>query len=1370
MIRLISSSMLSSLPSTKTIVDDDANASTMTTAATYASLGFGIHIDSTAQPSFWQSRPTCVTLLKGRQDDDGNRRELLAAAGCRDGSLWIVSAGSIEGGDGGESAAPFVDTIITEPLTQTSRKSSSSSLLRSLNRESSPYLPAINVSPPVITSDTFEPTISIRKPSTVSSASSLRSASGTTFLPSSGLTARPQLSSGASGVASTPRRASGSSSNLRQALEDAVDPDLDHARAGLQQQLAGYARSGLDTKAGDEPKGLVDGLGIVAGLAGSVGGQTLDDLERRQEVQDEEDRQLESLERHMEQVKHREAAAPQENAGRMMVQIIPPAARGDPIVSLCVTDDDQLLIALTSRGQCLIIDALGKCLLDHANLEASSRLALGPHLDWRGLSTFVQDERRYIVAYAWPPSQVPVADPQTTLVVLVVDEVTRAIKECGRHVLPGAVMQVGVMKHALGPPTIIAADMHEVRVIPLLFGGVSGQQTPIKTNTRSLAGFFTPTPSRPSSSAADEEHQTGHGLTRILGKRFNKTRHSDSDERIKLGTSKVVKTFADNLLSGLYVSSKGLLVTWRAGALVEIYRSAGSTLHPYPQTITAAEDVTAVSTSSHDHFAFIQTQMRCEVYSITSRHQSTQRVLDLTANKDASFAMLGRTACKLGDEMCVGEVASGDVRWREVVQADAKEATSGPLVVSQGPFALVGSSEGSLCRRRFAEILAGKPASLEDWAEDDPGRPNAAIRCLRLFERKTDSVIMAGDVDGVVRCWNSRDLTLLETLPIFAQAVVQLRPFQGNVLAVCEDGTLAVIDIQDLHLLYLVPGSKYPLERVVLSDDDLTLSYANGKARVWNIASKEFRRSTAFEAAEEMLADRECVDLLSGVESCSQLLVDLDDVHLDRLAALGALHSFGIDSSVDEHMRELGVAPSKRPLRISLENKDVQQVIAVSRDVWRTSPRVTSLLQLLIVSLLRPMMDVETTEAVATQAITFYVALLPEAVDGFQDGDLSAFAWYYANVDTDIHQAARLLFDARLARLPDDTVRQLADTEMGQLPANQPQAMRSGSRASFCLTLFAAIALQKYQLLSAACLKDISQSILLSLSDAVAAPQQLLAIDFAAKGFSIWQSYVDPSELLRALFALVVSRRQASPAVIAQARVATLKLATTASALFVTTLSMDVIAAETVPQRESAMKLCVFVARKRPDALYPNLPRLIEAVVRSLDPTRVTARESIQRTATVILSELVAIFPTVDFATKTQKLAVGTREGATIVYDIKTATRLYVLEAHHKPLSALAFSPDGRRLVTVSVEERKLNVWKVGASIGSLFVVGGPPRQGGEPGKPFKAIDFALGSPSEEDKGGDVDPATGATRVDLTWPGDRTAKLQIGDMILTFAT
>jgi WD40 repeat protein len=115
-------------------------------------------------------------------------------------------------------------------------------------------------------------------------------------------------------------------------------------------------------------------------------------------------------------------------------------------------------------------------------------------------------------------------------------------------------------------------------------------------------------------------------------------------------------------------------------------------------------------------------------------------------------------------------------------------------------------------------------------------------------------------------------------------------------------------------------------------------------------------------------------------------------------------------------------------------------------------------------------------------------------------------------------------------------------------------------------------------------------------------------------------------------------------------------------------------------------------------------------------------------------------FPTVDFHMASQRLAVGTNEGVIVMYDLKTATRLYVLECHKQALAACSFSPDGRRLVTVSLEEGAVLVWKVGSSFSSFFYPGAPPRQGHGRSEPFKSLNFNVGDAGESTLGYGVFP------------------------------
>ena len=103
-------------------------------------------------------------------------------------------------------------------------------------------------------------------------------------------------------------------------------------------------------------------------------------------------------------------------------------------------------------------------------------------------------------------------------------------------------------------------------------------------------------------------------------------------------------------------------------------------------------------------------------------------------------------------------------------------------------------------------------------------------------------------------------------------------------------------------------------------------------------------------------------------------------------------------------------------------------------------------------------------------------------------------------------------------------------------------------------------------------------------------------------------------------------------------------------------------------------------------------------------------------------------YPSVCFHPNSQRLAVGTNEGAVVMYDLKTTTRLYVLEGHKKAIAVCSFSPDGRRLITLCLKESNVLVWKVGSSFASFFTPGAPPRQGHGGSEAFKTLKFHIGS------------------------------------------
>lgn len=113
-------------------------------------------------------------------------------------------------------------------------------------------------------------------------------------------------------------------------------------------------------------------------------------------------------------------------------------------------------------------------------------------------------------------------------------------------------------------------------------------------------------------------------------------------------------------------------------------------------------------------------------------------------------------------------------------------------------------------------------------------------------------------------------------------------------------------------------------------------------------------------------------------------------------------------------------------------------------------------------------------------------------------------------------------------------------------------------------------------------LTDISKSIALYLHDEQSL-YRVLAIDLCSRGFHIWQHYIDAMEILRALFTLATSSRKemisaqnAGP----QARLAVLQIASNNTALFMTTLALDILNPLGVEHRKSVMQIVAFLIRK----------------------------------------------------------------------------------------------------------------------------------------------------------------------------------------------
>ncbi|KAH9922915.1 WD40 repeat-like protein [Fomitopsis serialis] len=765
------------------------------------------------------------------------------------------------------------------------------------------------------------------------------------------------------------------------------------------------------------------------------------------------------------------------------------------------------------------------------------------------------------------------------------------------------------------------------------------------------------------------------------------------------------------------------------------------------------------------------------------------------------------------------DIAAGNASSRQVWKArcDSVALSSAVRITCTLPVELsvsiLGCSDGRLRRSSFLG-LSRKGTDRYTQVSNVPLQGEIVSLHLVDNERTKERLVIGGADDGSMAIWDLQSLSLRARWTMFTEPLAQVVHLKGDsigrlrgcTLCISQDGTIAVIAIDGYQFIFLVPTSSAPLKQVHVGGNNLMLLYRDGRARLWDSKTQEFWRSMNADRTDEMLKQggwtswsvgdatpsfRSIVSPLHasvGVDSGCTILLDVEAAirqsspslaeaastdkasyaGLDPIrAVLSALLTFGLNKEIDSICRDK-LRVDRSGASVGLYADNALCLYSEKCSVWTVSTEVSGLLALALIAMLQTLLRHEELVPDTTTVMTFYAASLPEVLGAsYKSPSLRVLAkhWLQSTVN-EVKSASRLLMDAGIARMSDLETAETIEYWQPYLPCVQDEANRDNLRCAMALHICGSIAIEKYALLFTSALTDIAKSIDIYLHEE-ASPYRALAIDLCSRGFQVWQQHTDAVEMLRALFLLATSAKKEAISphnVGSQARSAVLNIASSNTPLFITTLTIDILHPRSVQHRKSVMQLVIFIIRKKPLVLYSNLPRLVEAVVKSLDPNSTANRDAILDFATEILGQFVRTFPTVDFHMATQRLAVGTSEGAVVMYDLKTATRLYVLEGHKKRTTACSFSPDGRRLVTVSLEESSVLVWKVGASFTSFFTPGAPPRQGHAGSEPFKTLSFNVGGEAR------MSLAATLENVRFEWAGDRSVKLKIRESTLTFST
>uniref|UniRef100_A0A0K2TM39 WD repeat-containing protein 7 n=1 Tax=Lepeophtheirus salmonis TaxID=72036 RepID=A0A0K2TM39_LEPSM len=232
------------------------------------------------------------------------------------------------------------------------------------------------------------------------------------------------------------------------------------------------------------------------------------------------------------------------------------------------------------------------------------------------------------------------------------------------------------------------------------------------------------------------------------------------------------------------------------------------------------------------------------------------------------------------------------------------------------------------------------------------------------------------------------------------------------------------------------------------------------------------------------------------------------------------------------------------------------------------------------------------------------------------------------------------------------------------------------------------------------------------------------AIDLIARGFCLWEPHLEVSKVLLSLLEMcseadwwVPSTKYGLPLTPSgdscrTSRHALMQIAKARPGAFVTSIAREISRFNNLAANSQSLNVNLnqhVLTRSKAEILHlievlieTNKQDLIDLLVNVTDiALHCIDGNHLKNKCMGDIFPPISYFPQISHCMQTRRLAVGTKTGSLVMYDLR-ASKLQSIPAHSGSIIAVSFSPDGKNLATFSDSDNKLHFWQTSTGMFGL--------------------------------------------------------------------